>query len=492
MKRKGLIRSMLVSLIVLMQLLFVAPVFAKEDTSLQDIKDKGTLIIGTSADYPPYEFHTIIDGKDTIVGMDVKIAEQIAKDLGVKLEFRDMDFDGLLAALETGKVDIIMAGMNPTPERQNSVDFSDIYYTGGQFLLVRKEDEGKYQNLDDLAGRKIGVQKSTMQEAAAKEQIKEPNIQGLAKVTDLVLALTTKKVDAVVLEEPSALEYAKSNSDVLAVDPGFQLDVAQQGSAIAVKKGSPSLIAAINDTLATIKAENKIADYLSEVDQYTETPAADGEKQAATPLINYWQYYLTGTGNTVLIAGVSVIFGSILGFFLALMRLSPRKLIRIPASAYVEFVRGTPMMIQVMFIYFGLGYIVNIPAMIAGIIAVSLNSGAYVCEIVRSGINAVEQGQVEAARSLGMTQKTAMRYIIFPQALKNIWPALGNEFISVIKESSVVSIIGVSDLIFQTSVVRGITYQAIAPIAVTMVIYFILTFSLTKLLNFYERKLNHA
>ncbi|MDT1938661.1 amino acid ABC transporter permease [Carnobacterium divergens] len=208
-------------------------------------------------------------------------------------------------------------------------------------------------------------------------------------------------------------------------------------------------------------------------------------------MFSFWEYFAKGTGYTVFIAFISVILGIIIGASLALMRLSQNKLIRIIATAYVEFVRGTPMMIQVMFIYFALGVIVNIPALLAGIIAVSLNSGAYICEIIRSGLNSVSKGQMEAARSLGLGKRDAMRYIIFPQALKNIWPALGNEFITVIKESSIVSIIGVGDLIYQTNVVTAVTYRAVAPLAITMVIYFILTYSLTKLLNYYEGKMNH-
>lgn len=128
----------------------------------------------------------------------------------------------------------------------------------------------------------------------------------------------------------------------------------------------------------------------------------------------------------------------------------------------------------------------------AGVIAVSLNSAAYVAEIIRSGINAIDAGQTEASRSLGLSQRDTMRYIVLPQALKNIWPALGNEFISLIKESSIVSIIGVTDLIYQLKVVQSATYKGVAPIFVAMVIYFIMTFSLSKLLNYVERKMQHA
>ena len=131
------------------------------------------------------------------------------------------------------------------------------------------------------------------------------------------------------------------------------------------------------------------------------------------------------------------------------------------------------------------------PALLAGIIAVALNSAAYVAEIIRGGINSLDKGQKEAAQSIGLNKVDTMRFVILPQAFKNIWPSLGNEFISVVKESSIVSIIGVSDLIYQLNVVRADTYRAVAPIVVVMVIYFLMTFTLTRLLNHFERKMNH-
>jgi polar amino acid transport system substrate-binding protein len=168
------------------------------------------------------------------------------------------------------------------------------------------------------------------------------------------------------------------------------------------------------------------------------------------------------------------------------------KFLRGLSAAYVEFVRGTPLMVQLMFVYFGLGLFVNLPALTAGIIAVSLNSGAYVAKVIRGGINSVDDGQREAAESLGLNKRDRMRFVIMPQALKNIWPALGNEFISLIKESSIVSIIGVTDLIYQLKIVQSDTYRGVAPIVVAMILYFVMTFSLSRLLKFYERKFNNG
>lgn len=174
------------------------------------------------------------------------------------------------------------------------------------------------------------------------------------------------------------------------------------------------------------------------------------------------------------------------------MRLGHNKLLHGLAVAYIEFIRGTPLMVQVMFVYFGIGAVIqSLPALAAGIIAVSLNSGAYVAEVIRSGIESIAIGQTEAARSLGMSQKQTYQYVVIPQAIKNIWPALGNEFITLIKESSIVSVIGVGDLMYQTQLVQSATYKGVAPLAITMVIYFVLTFTLSKGLNYFEGKMKH-
>ena len=144
-----------------------------------------------------------------------------------------------------------------------------------------------------------------------------------------------------------------------------------------------------------------------------------------------------------------------------------------------------------MFIYFGLGMLVNIQAIAAGIIAISLNSGAYVAEIIRSGLSSIPVGQSEASRSLGLSYIKTMRHIVFPQALKNIWPALGNEFVTIIKESSIISTIGVAELTYQTGIVQTQSYKGILPLFISMILYFILTFTLTKVLNHLENKMSY-
>ncbi|WP_161878508.1 ABC transporter substrate-binding protein/permease [Alkalibacterium sp. MB6] len=467
-------------------------VSAEDGSALQRIQDEGVLTIGTSADFPPFEFYAVVDGERRAVGMDIFIAEKIADDLGVELEIQDIGFDSLLPALEARNVDMVIAGMTPTPERRKSVDFSEIYFKTFQNIMVKAEDQDVYSSIESLNGMRIGVQASSLQEQLAS-QIDNPELMTLTDLNDLLLALKTNRLDAVIMQGPNAEAHAANDEDLHTFVGGFEMDDDDQGSAIAFRKNEDSLVEAVNESLNEIEEQGLIEDYLAQAGEYMAVSEVneDGEEVEDGFVSSYWEYFWDGTMLTLFISAVSVFIGMILGALLAFKRLSKNTFVRVVATAYVEFVRGTPMMIQVMFIYFASGIFFDLPALAAGIIAVSLNSGAYICEIVRSGLGSVNKGQEEAARSLGMSKKQSMRHIIFPQALKNIWPALGNEFITIIKESSIVSVIGVGELIFQTRVVRSISFQGILPLFVSMLIYFVLTFSLTKLLNYYEGKMSH-
>ncbi|MFP7243451.1 ABC transporter substrate-binding protein/permease [Pediococcus pentosaceus] len=458
----------------------------QKDVTYDRIMKRGYIVLGTSPDYAPYEFQTTSNNKSKDVGMDISVAKDIADDLGVKLKIKNMDFDSLLVALQTGKVDMVLSGMNPSTARRKSVDFSDVYYKGGQSILINKKDAGIYKNKDSFKHKKIAAQTGSIQYNLAKKQIDGAKVSGIQKGADLILALQTNKVEGVVMEKPTAEAYAANNSGIKVIQGGFTLNNDETSTAVAMPKNSPVLRKKINTTISKIKAKNLLPQYLKEAGTYLKGNTVN------TSMIHYWKYFAMGVGYTILISILGVIFGFITGTLLALLRLSDNKVLRGLSAAYVEFVRGTPLMVQLMFVYFGLGLFVNLPALTAGIIAVSLNSGAYVAEVIRGGINSVDDGQREAAESLGLNKRDRMRFVIMPQALKNIWPALGNEFISLIKESSIVSIIGVTDLIYQLKIVQSDTYRGVAPIVVAMILYFVMTFSLSRLLKFYERKFNNG
>lgn len=219
-------------------------------------------------------------------------------------------------------------------------------------------------------------------------------------------------------------------------------------------------------------------------------------------IVRYSSFFTEGIVNTLIIAAFSVLLGTLLGTVMATMRMGRVAPLRWLAVAYIEFIRGTPLMVQLMFIFYGLpmigikipdiSWIPNFSRFAAGIVAMSMNSCAYVAEIIRSGIQAVDIGQTEAARSVGFSSGEAMRLVVLPQAVKNILPALGNEFVTVIKESSIVSVIGIADLMFRTNDIIALSYRSLECLAVAAVLYFIMTFISSRLISLAERRMSHG
>ena len=212
---------------------------------------------------------------------------------------------------------------------------------------------------------------------------------------------------------------------------------------------------------------------------------------------NRYEYILEGLGNTLLISLFAVIIGIVIGIIVALIRTNYEKNGRMKlansiAKFYVNVVRGTPVILQLMIIYYVIFETVDINIVLVGILAFGINSGAYVSEIIRAGINSVPDGQMEAGYALGLKYGQVMRYIILPQALKNILPALGNEFITLIKETSVGAYIGIVELTKASDIIASRTYDYFFPLFIIAIIYLILTLGLTKVVNAMEVKLNNA
>ncbi|MGL5314854.1 MAG: amino acid ABC transporter permease [Peptostreptococcaceae bacterium] len=217
-----------------------------------------------------------------------------------------------------------------------------------------------------------------------------------------------------------------------------------------------------------------------------------------TFLPSYYGYFIEGTKITIIVSLCTLIIGSIIGTIICLGRISKNKLISAVSKFYISFLRGTPLLVQLYIIYFGLPSLgIEFPSFggissdyMAAVAALSVNSSAYIAEILRAGIQSIDKGQMEAGRSLGLDYKSSMRYIIIPQALKNVLPALANEFIVLVKESSIISVIGIHDIMYKADIVRGVTYLPFEPLIVAAIIYFILTLSLSKLVEIFEAKLS--
>lgn len=215
-------------------------------------------------------------------------------------------------------------------------------------------------------------------------------------------------------------------------------------------------------------------------------------------LKKYGSTYLDGTLVTLKISFLGVLFGFLLGLVIVLLRRSHLKPLQIIAKIYVQIFRGTPLLVQVLIAYYGFASI--IPDSLASwknpfvlsLIAICMNSSAYVSEIIRGGINAVDRGQSEAAASLGMNRHQIMRHIILPQAVKTVLPALGNEFVTLIKESAIIAFVGIGDLMYQAKVVQGATYKPFMPYITAALIYLILVTGLSKVVDRLERRMANS
>lgn len=235
---------------------------------LQQIKDAGVLKVGTSAEYSPYEFHKVVDGEDTIVGFDDFVVQEIAKDMGVKVEYEDMDFDGLLGALQADKVDIVLAGMTPDEKRRKSVDFSEIYYTNSNVCIVAKGKEDSIKSSDDLKDLKVGVQKGTTQADYVTGTLGITDATQLKKIPDLMLELQNGKIDVIVTGKAVA-EINVKKYDNVAIGNSTVGDEVAETAAAAIKKSedgvdNTSFVKSVNDTIKRLQDSGDMDKYMQD------------------------------------------------------------------------------------------------------------------------------------------------------------------------------------------------------------------------------------
>lgn len=232
---------------------------------IDDIKSKGYISVATSPDYPPYEFKIVEGGKEKIVGFDIAIAKEIAKDLGVDIKIVEMGFDGILLELQSGNVDLAVAGFSPSEERKKAVDFSDIYYNVSQALIARDENVESFTSFESLAGKKVGVQLASIQENLAKNNIPNANIVSLSKLPNIILDLKNGNIDAALVELPVAKGYVEQFPN-LKIAP-ITIYEETGGSAFAIRKGNQELVDAVNATIERLKNEGLIDQFVIEANE---------------------------------------------------------------------------------------------------------------------------------------------------------------------------------------------------------------------------------
>lgn len=473
----------------------------------EPVESKGTLTVGTNAEFPPFEY---INDDGEIDGFDVALIKAIGKRAGYDVKMVNMEFKSLIGSIQTGGLDASIAGMTVTEERKLSVNFTDSYYEAVQYIIVRKDSD--ITQLSDLNGKKIAVQEGTTGDILVTPGEDNTVITDTAtevkrfkKGTDAVLDLKNGAVDAVVIDANPAQEFVKANPDDLKCIPD---DTSIEYYAIAINKEKTDILADLNKALQEIKEDGTYDELVDTYINQKEDAADDAAAEESNWFVSFaakckrifidtngYKLLLDGLKTTLILTVASVTVGIVLGFVIALLKLSEvrkghKTLASRVAGLYIDILRGTPVIVQLMIIYMVLFR--NQMGIIAAIVTFGINSSAYVAEIVRAGIMAVDHGQMEGGRSLGFSYGQTMRYIIVPQAIKNILPALCNEFIALLKETSVVGYVAIQDLTKASDFIISRTYETFLPLLAIAVIYYIIVKVLSKLFGVLERRLRQS
>lgn len=448
------------------------------------VQAEETYQIGTDLTFPPFEFQ---NENNEYVGIDVDLLKAIAADQGFEVNLRPLGFDSSIQGVQSGQLDGMIAGMSITEERKNNFDFSDSYFDSGIQMAVAR-DETTIKSYADLKDKTVAAKVGTESAAFLQENQQKYGytIKNYDAADALYNALTSNKVQAIFDDYP-VLGYAISNGQPLKLigDP-------QKGNAygFAVKKGThQELLKKFNIGLAKLKADGtyqKIVDNYISAGSSDSNPSQKNESTFLGLLQNNWQSLLKGLGRTVALALISFALATIVGIIFGLFSVAPIKALRTFTGLYVDLIRGIPMMVLAIFIFFGLPF--NIPDFAAGIITLTLNASAYIAELVRGGINAVPKGQMEASRSLGLSYTRTMQKIILPQAVKIMIPSFVNQFVITLKDTTIISVIGVAELLQTGKIIVARTSQSTYTYLIIALIYLVVITCLTRLARKLEKK----
>ena len=427
------------------------------------------LRVGMEAAYAPFNWTqddnsngaVPIEGtKQYANGYDVQIAKKIAEAQGKKPLVVKTAWTGLIPALTSGKIDMIIAGMSPTAERRQEIDFSDRYYRSEPVIVVSSDGNyAKAKSVKDFKNAKITAQQGVYLYNLI-DQI--PNVNKQTAMGDfgaMRQALASGIIDGYVSERPEARTAEKASSKYKMIslkDGGFQVSDDDVSLAVGLRKGDNQQMEQVNKVLAGISQEKrvKLMDHIIDIqpaDKTDEAKKGNFFSQVTTIIAKNWPQFLRGTAMTLLISIIGTVVGTFIGLMIGVYRTAPKAANKFVAllqkifgwflNVYIEVFRGTPMIVQSMVIYYGTAqaFGINIDRSLAAIFIVSINTGAYMSEIVRGGIFAVDKGQFEAATALGFTHGQTMRKIVLPQVIRNILPATGNEFVINIKDTSVLN-----------------------------------------------------
>ena len=446
-----------------------------------------TYQIATDITFAPFEFQDI-DGN--YVGIDMELMQAIAKNQNFKYEIKPLGFNAAVQALQSNQVDGMIAGMSITAERKKAFDFSSPYFDSGIVMAVKK-DNTDTKSYEDLRGKNVAVKIGTQGYEFA-DSIKDKYGFTITPFEDSAQVYDDVKTgnSAACFDDYPVLAYGIQQNN------GLRLATTKKevGSSygFAVNKGkNPELLEKFNAGLANLKANGE---YDSIVSKYLGNP--DGSAPAATKTLGRWELIqkslpslFEGLLKTMMYTIISLFFAFIMGLIFGFMKVSHSKIARGIATVYVDIFRGIPLLVLGLFIYLGIpgmfGFTMPLP--VAATLALSLNAGAYVTEIIRGGIQSIDRGQMEAARSLGLPYRTAMVKVIIPQAIKVMIPSFINQLVITLKDTSIMSAIGLVELTQSGKIVIARTLASDIWLVVALMYLIVITI-LTKVADAVERR----
>ena len=452
--------------------------------------------ISSDSSFAPFVFQ---NDQSKYTGIDMELIKAIAKDQGFTLEISNPGFDAAVSDVQNGNADGMIAGMTVTDARKATFDFSDPYYTTNSILAV--QESSKISSYEDLKGKTVGVKNGTASQTFLEENKSKYGykIKTFSDGASMYDSLNSGSVAAIMDDEP-VIKYA--------IKQGRKFKTPIEGTpsgqtAFAVQKDSnPELIEMFNNGLANLKESGeyqKILDkYLSsDSEESTESTAVD-ETTIWGLLQNNYKQLLSGLGVTIALALLSFAIAMVIGIIFGMFSVSPYKWLRWTAEIFVDVIRGIPLMILAAFIFWGIPNLIEsmtghqspINDFLAGTIALSLNAAAYIAEIVRGGIQAVPAGQMEASRSLGISYSKTMRKIILPQATKLMLPNFVNQFVIALKDTTIVSAIGLVELFQTGKIIIARNYQSFKMYAILAVFYLVIITLLTRFAKQLEKRVN--
>lgn len=459
----------------------------------------------------PYIFRDPAD-PNRIIGFEVDLAQALAAEMGLKPEFVQNQWDGLIPGLQRGNYDVVVNGIEITDDRKAVVGFSDPYFLAYEMLTVRKDDYG-INTLADLKGRKAGTLKACLAERILKST---PGVEVLGYDTQTTLYddLANGRIDAVLLDQPAAVYYGGADRRLRNL-PG-QFGALAYG--VCVRKGDAKLLASVNAVLRRLTRGGALRRIYERwgiwnslmQESFREDAAASTTHEEPTQLRAFlsarglsfgWRARLAqyagyvpllarGAVITVELSLLAMVIAVVLGLALALVRLYAPAPFPLLALAYVEFVRGTPLLIQLFFIYYGLPNVgIKLDPFAAAVMGLALNYAAYEAEVYRAGILAVPYSQMEAALALDMTRWQALRHVVIPQALRLVIPPMTNDFISLLKDSSLVSVITMVELTRVYGQLASTYYDYFGIGLLTAAAYFVIGLPFVRLSRYLETRL---